>query len=151
MRKRGRANVPAPPALPADVGALLRAASLQARHRLFEHLLIQFEADFSDMARLFLAKQVSRSPDIEVVACKAEARAELIQGLHDLEPALRGFGQRLARRSREIGVAAQLRPPDPSPQLIELRQAEHVGAVEEPLHVRLGQRTVEPDAVEIRV
>ena len=108
---------------------LLRAARLA--HRLFEQVLVEFHTHLAHMAGLLVAQQVARAADVEVMAGEGEARAQLVEGLHHLEPALRRLGQRLAGRRREICVAAQLGPADATAQLVELRQAEHVGAVDD--------------------
>ena len=62
-------------------------------HRVFQHLLIELDADFADMAGLFVAQQVAGAADIEVVAGKRETGAELVQRLHDGEALFRGGGQ----------------------------------------------------------
>ncbi len=58
-----------------------------------------------------------------------EARAERIERLQHLEPPLGLGGDLLFLRQREQRIGAELRAPDPAAQLIELRQAEHVGAM----------------------
>ena len=120
----------------ASASAPLRAVT----HRLFQHLLVKLDADLADMARLFVAQQIAGAADIEIVARKREAGAQRVEGLHHFEPALRGLGQHLARRQGQIGIGAQLAAADAAAQLIELRQAEHVGAMDD--H-RIGGRNVE--------
>ncbi len=110
------------------------------RHRFFEHLLIELDTDLADMARLLLAQQVAGAADVEVVAGELEAGAEIIQSLHDLKALFRRRGQNAARRQGEVGIAADLGAADPAAKLIELGQAEHVGAVHD--H-GVGRRDVE--------
>ena len=75
-------------------------APLRARgDRLFEQVLVKLDADLADMARLLLAQEIAGAADVEIVARQREAGAELIQGLHHFEPALRRLGQQLAARA----------------------------------------------------
>ncbi len=53
-----------------------------------------------------------------------------VEGLHDLEPLGRRLVQRLARRHGEIGIGPRLAAADAAPELVELGQAEHVGAMD---------------------
>ena len=58
-------------------------------HRLFEQVLIEFDADLADMPRLLVAQQVAGAADVEIVARQLKPGAERVQGLHHVEPALR--------------------------------------------------------------
>ena len=80
-----------------DQSALLGLARLPARrfHRLLEELLVELDADLADMAGLLLAQKVAGAADVEVVAGELEARAQRVEGLHDLEP----LGRRLVQRA----------------------------------------------------
>ena len=65
----------------------------------------------------------------------------VVQRLHDLEAALLGPTSALhAVGKSQIGIAALLRAADAAAQLIELRQAEHVGAMDDD---GVGRRDVE--------
>ena len=109
--------------------------------RLFEHVLVELDADLADVPGLLVAQEIAGAADIEVVARQLEPGAQRVQGLHDFEPALRRRGELLLLRQGQIGVAAQFAAPDAAAQLVELRQPEHVGAVHD--H-RIGRRDVEP-------
>ena len=117
-----------------------RRAAARVGDRLFQHLLIELDADLADMAGLLLAQQIAGAADVEIVAGQREAGAELVERLHHFEPALRRLGQHLARRQGQIGIGAQLGAADAAAQLVELRQAEHVGAMDDQ---RVGGRDVE--------
>ena len=108
--------------------------------RVLQHLLVQLDADLADMAGLLVAQQVAGAADVEVVAGQREAGAQRVQRLHHRQPLLRRGRQPVVRRPGQIGVAALLAAPDPAAQLIELPQAEHVGAVD---HQRVHRRHVE--------
>ena len=81
------------------------------------------------MAGLLLAEQIAGAADVEVVRRELEAGAEVFQRLQHLQPPLRLRRDLLLRRQREQRIGAQLRAPDAAAQLIELREAEHVGAM----------------------
>ena len=81
------------------------------RHRLLQHLLIKLDADFADMAGLFLAQQIAGAANIHVVAGDGKARAQLIERLQHFQPPRRGVGQLLVRRRGEIGIGARLERP----------------------------------------
>ena len=100
-------------------------------HRLLQQLLVELDADLADMAGLLLAQKVAGAADVEVVAGELEAGAQRVEGLHDLEPLGRRLVQRLARRHGEIGIGPRLAAADAAAQLVELGQAEHVGAVDD--------------------
>ena len=100
--------------------------------RVLQHLLVELDADLADVARLLVAQQVAGAADVEVVAGDGEARRRARPAPASPTAASRaGARQLAARRQGQVGVGAQLPPPDPAAQLVELRQAEHVGAVDD--------------------
>ena len=106
-------------------------ARLDALDRLAHHLLIELVADLLDVAGLLFAKEIAGAAQVEVVARELEAGAERIERLQNAE-ALLGLRRDLGLgRGGEIGVGADLRAADAAAQLIELRQAEHVGAMDD--------------------
>ena len=122
------------------VGRGLDHASLEVDDRLLQHRLVKLEADLLDVAGLFFAEQIAGAADIEIVRSKLEAGAQRFQRLQHLQPPLGLRRDLLLCRQREQRIGAQLRPPHPSAQLIELRQAKHVGAVHDQ---RIGVRNIE--------
>ena len=99
-----------------------------------------FEADRGDRAVLALAQQLAGAADLEIVRRDLEAGAELGEPLQHREPLLR-----LGRDARLLGddqVAerALARAADAAAQLVELRQPEAIGVVDD--H-RVGARDVE--------
>jgi hypothetical protein len=46
-------------------------------HSVLQHLLVELEADFLDMAGLFVAQQVAGAANVEIVAGELEAGAQL--------------------------------------------------------------------------
>ena len=73
------------------------ARTLDLGNGLFQHLLVELEADFANMAGLFLAKQIAGTADIHVMACELEAGAERVERLQHFEPAFCGVGQLVGR------------------------------------------------------
>ena len=106
-------------------------AALGGGHRFLDQLLVQFDPHLADVARLFLAQQIARAANVQVVAGQLEAGAQGVQRLHDLQPLLRRLGQDLVGGQGEVGIAARLAAADAAAQLIELAQAEHIGAVDD--------------------
>ena len=81
------------------------------------------------MAGLLVAEQIAGAADVEIVRGELEAGAEGVERLQHLEAALRLRRDLAIGRQREQRVRAQLGAADAAAELIDLRQAEHVGAV----------------------
>ncbi len=79
---------------PVSIAGQPGIAGLRRQNRIFQHGLIEFEADFANMTRLFVAQQIARAANVEVVAGKLEPRAQRIEIAQHLQPLLRHFGQR---------------------------------------------------------
>ena len=117
--------------LAVEIGEPLALARADARDRLLQHLLIKLVAHLAHLARLLLAEDVARTPDIEILAGQREARAEAVERAQDPQ-ALFGRGrERHARLGGEIGIGAGFRAPHAAADLVELGEAEHVGAVDD--------------------
>src|SRR5215213_2576023 len=104
-------------------------AGSQLHDGVLQHLLVELEAYFPNVTGLLFAQQVAGSANVEIMAGEAETGAERIQGLQDLEAF---FGRRRKRSiggNGEEGIGPLLRPSDAAAKLIELCQAEHVGAI----------------------
>ena len=125
-------HVPSPSSVSSPVRSLATASSSM--------VLIEFVADFLDMARLLLAEQIAGAADVEIVACQRKAGAQRIERLQHLEPLLRRWRQRAVGGRREQRIGALLGSADAAAQLIELRQTEHVGAMDDQ---RIGGRDIE--------
>ncbi len=83
------------------------------------------------MAGLFLAQEVAGAADVEVVAGQLEAGAQRVERLQHLQAPLRRWRKQAAGGNGEQRIGPRLGPPDPAAQLIELGQAEHVGAMDD--------------------
>ena len=114
--------------------------ALELADGLLEQLHVHLEADGIDVTALLAAEQIAGAADLEVERRHAEAAAEVAELLDRREPLLRDRRQIVFRRNQQIGVRGPIGSPDAAAQLIELRQAVAVGAVDDD---RVGVRDVE--------
>ena len=63
------------------VDRLGRWPGAQLGHGLFQHVVVELEADLADLARLLVAQEVAGTADVEVVAGELEARPQALQRL----------------------------------------------------------------------
>ena len=113
----------------------------QLGDRRVEHPDVLVEPDRGDRAGLLRAEQLAAAADLEVLRRDLEARAELGEPLQRLEPPARLVGDVLGLGHEQVAVRALLAAADPAAQLVELGEAERVGARDE--H-RVRARDVEP-------
>ena len=111
-----------------DVG---RLAGADGRHGAVEHLHVEPVADRLHLPALLLAEQLAGAADLHVVAGQGEAGAKVLGGTDRLE-ALDGVaGHRLGWRRQQVGVGLVVAAPDAAAQLVELGEAELVGALDQ--------------------
>ena len=111
------------------LGEVWLASGLQVAHRALEHLGVQREADLLNLARLVFAQHLAGPANLQVVHGEEEARAEVFHLRDGFEPLLRQRRRLGVRVGQQVGISLVVRAPDPAAQLVELRQAEAVGAV----------------------
>ena len=97
--------------------------------RLVKKLRVHLEADARDVAVLLRTKEVARATDLKVAHGDLEARAQFGKLLHRLQTLFRHLGQDLVGLVDEIGKRHVIRPADAAAHLIELRQTETIGIV----------------------
>ena len=110
---------------------VLDLLALQLADGLLEQLHVHLEADRLDVAALLAAEQVARAANLEVERRHAEPAAEVGELADGREPLPRHRRQRVARRDQQVRVGRPVGPPDAPAQLVELRQAVAVGAVDD--------------------
>ena len=93
------------------------------------------------MTRLLAAEDVAGPADLEVRQCDLEPGPELRRVEDRLEPLARLVAQPFAAAVQEIGVRAPRAAAHPAAELVELRQPERVGTVDDD---RVRVRDVEP-------
>ena len=106
-------------------------AALQCRHRGIEHVGVERETDVVNLAALVFAEHLAGAADLQVVHGQEEARPQLLHRLDGIQTPL-SLGRRLGFLVRQqIGVGLVVRAADPAAQLVQLGQAEAVGAVDD--------------------
>ena len=116
---------------PFAVGGQLDLAGLQLGDLLVQHVLVELEADLADVAGLLLAEEVAGAADVEVLGGEGEAGAEAVEGAEDAQALFGLGGELLARLGHDEGVGAELGAADAAADLVELGEAEHVGALDD--------------------
>ena len=115
-------------------------AGLERAHGLGQHLVVELEADLHHVAALVLAQHLAGAADLQVVHREVEAGAQFFHLLDGVEP-LRGLlGQALDVRHHQVGIGLVVAAADAAAQLVQLRQAELVGAAH---HDGVGGRHVD--------
>ena len=105
--------------------------------RLGHHADVQVEADALDVPGLLVAEQVAGAAQLQVLHRHVESGAER-RVLRDRRQAVvRLLGQRLGRIVQEVCVRALAAAADAPAQLVQLREAEAVGSVDDQ-RVRVG-------------
>mmetsp|Transcript_44843 Transcript_44843/g.105645 ORF Transcript_44843/g.105645 Transcript_44843/m.105645 type:complete len:425 (-) Transcript_44843:795-2069(-) len=107
------------------------AAALQRPHRFAQHVVVELEAHLHHVAALVVAQHLTGAADLQVVHRQVEARAQFFHGLDGVQ-ALRGLlGQALDVGHHQIGIGLVVTAADPAAQLVQLGQAELVGAADD--------------------
>ena len=108
---------------------LYRAPGLEGIHRPLQQVHVERKTHLLDLAALLLPQQLAGAADLQVVGRQGEAGPQFLQGLDGLQ-ALLGIRRHHPRRGGdEIGIGAVMGAPHPAAQLVQLRQAQLVGAV----------------------
>ena len=76
--------------------------------RILKHRLVQFEADLADMPRLFIAKQIARAANVEIVAGELEASTQTVEIAKNLEALFCHFRQLSVGGCGQVCISAQL-------------------------------------------
>src|SRR4051794_6979612 len=114
--------------------------ALPRAHGLVEHRHVELEAERRDMPGLLVAEQVARPADLEVAHRDLEAGAKLGVVAQRAEALRRLLGQRGRARVQEVRVRALARAAHAAADLVELGEAEEVGALDDQ---RVGLRDVD--------
>src|SRR5688572_8293261 len=109
----------------------LHDVTFQALDGLLYHLHVQIKSDRRNMARLLFSEEVAGASDFHVRRSDAEAGAQLGKLLYGREALLGVFTQLPLIGDEKISVGLVAASSDSSAQLIQLRETEHVGAIDE--------------------
>src|SRR4051812_5248828 len=105
--------------------------ALARAHGLVEHRHVELEAERRDVAGLLVAEQVARAADLEVAHRDLEAGAELGVVAQRAQALRRLLGQGGRARVQEVRVRALARAAHATADLVELGEAEQVGALDD--------------------
>src|SRR5205807_3742070 len=97
---------------------------------LLEQLAVEFEADGGDVAALLRAEQVSRAPDFKIAHGDFESAAEGGVLFYGGEAFANVRQQTGMAWEQKVGVSLVLVPADAAAQLVEIAEAETVGAID---------------------
>ncbi len=100
-------------------------------HGTFQHLGVEGEAHFVDLAALVFSQQFTGATDLQIMGGQGEAGAQVFQCLQGFQALERVLCHGTRRRSDEIGVGAVVRAAHAAAQLVELGQPQLVGAVDD--------------------
>ncbi|CAB4849628.1 unannotated protein [freshwater metagenome] len=92
---------------------------------------VEVEPDIGDMAALLATKEIARAADLEVLHRHGHARAEIGVRGNRGEPVMGGVRERLLGRVEEVRITALAATSDPAAQLVQLRQTERIGTIED--------------------
>uniref|UniRef100_A0A914Y2J3 Uncharacterized protein n=1 Tax=Panagrolaimus superbus TaxID=310955 RepID=A0A914Y2J3_9BILA len=106
-------------------------ALLDAAHRALQQFGVQAEANLGHLPALVLAEQFTGTADFQIVRGQGEAGAEFVHRRDRFQALLRIRGDGTAVGRHQVGVGAVVRTTDAATQLVQLGQAEAVGAVDD--------------------
>ena len=106
-----------------------RCLAFFACDRLLEQFHIHLEADACNMSVLLRTEEAARPADLKIAHRNLEARAETREFLHRLQTLLRRLTEHLVAPIGEVGECHLCRASDTPAHLIELRETEAVGIV----------------------
>ncbi len=107
------------------------AVALELVHGLADQPDVEVEPDVGDVAGLLAAEQVAGAADLEVLHGDGHAAAEVGVLGQGGQPLVGGLGERLLLRVEEVGVGPLARTADPAAQLVQLREPEGVGPLDD--------------------
>ena len=92
----------------------LNLTPAQLADRLFQHMGVEFVADRGHATGLFLAQEIARPANLQIVGRQTKPPAQVVQLLEDLQAPLSVPSQGVFPRNEQIGIGAHGRPSDPS-------------------------------------
>src|SRR5215472_10654910 len=122
------------------LGHILRQLAFQFADGALQHCGVQLEADGFDMAALLAAEQVSRAAQLQVESRDLESRAEIAEFFQRSETPARQLAKFAIGRNQQVSVSTSIRAADTAAQLIQLREAMAIGAIDDD---RVAERDVE--------
>ena len=106
-------------------------ACLQRLHGVVEHLGVERKTDLLHVAALRFAQHLAGAADFQIVHGKVETGAQVFHHLDGLQTFLRAGFQALFAGREQVRIGLVVRSSDAPAQLVQLREAEPVGAVDD--------------------
>ena len=91
---------------------------------------VESEADLLNLSALDIAEQFTGAPDLQVVAGECETRSQVLEGIDSFEAFLCVGRYGRLGRCDQIRVSPVVRSSNSTAQLMQLREAEAIGAVD---------------------
>ncbi|CAI8447699.1 MAG: Uncharacterised protein [Halieaceae bacterium] len=82
-----------------------------------------------DLPRLFSTQQFACAADLHVMGGQLIAGAQIARRFNRLQAFLRIGGDHRLRRAEKVGIGLVMRTPHAAPQLVQLRQAKFISAL----------------------
>ena len=114
--------------------------TLQISHGFGQQVAVQLETDRRNVARLLVAEQIAGTAQLKIAHGDTKARTELGVVGERGEARTRLLAQLGRIGIQQIGMCSHIRPANATTDLVQLRQAEQVGALDDQ---RIGRRNVE--------
>ena len=96
-----------------------------------KQLAVRIESDRRDEPGLRGAEQVAGAANLEIAHGDLQTRAQMRELANRFQARFRVLAERLVSLIEQIAVRLMVRTPDAAAQLVELRQAELVGVVDD--------------------
>ena len=107
-------------------------ALLERLHRALEHIHVQGEADFLDVAALLVPEQLPGTANFEVVGGEHESGTEFLRVGDGVRVACSASADMaLSMRRQQVGIGLVVGAAHAAAQLVQLGQAELVGALDD--------------------
>ena len=103
-------------------------ACFEAAHRLGQHFVVELKAHFEHVAALVFAQYLARAANLQVVHGQIKAAAQFFHLLDRVQPLGGLFGQAFDLGHHQIRISLVVRAAHAPTQLVQLGQAELVGA-----------------------
>ncbi len=110
---------------------LLGFLAAQFLHRVLEQLAVEIEPDRVDVPVLLAAEQVAGAADLQIECGDPESGAQVAELADGRQALARHFRQDLVGGDEEVGVGPAVAAADAAAQLVQLRQAVQVRAVDD--------------------
>ena len=96
-----------------------------------QHFVVKLKANFHDVAALVFTQHLARAANFKIVHGQVKAATEFFHLLNGFQPLVRLLGQPVQIGDHQVGIGLVVTTAHTAAQLVQLRQAELVGATDE--------------------